>query len=507
MTETTSRREPQPFHGTSAPTPNAPRLLLVSYHFPPAETVGARRWAKIAPWIAAQGWELDVITAQPPTSGALARSRLGSLPPGTRVYGVDAPASWIERLHSAFVACARFITLRRLRGGRHRAPPRSDTSTTDQKAGTRSSLAPAEIRFDLRDLGAVRRAYTVWILHTRDHSWARAAAKTGEALIDGSQYLAVITSGPPHLTHEAGRLLAARHRLPFIMDFRDPWSIERRLPENYASPLFFTLARRYERRAVARADLVVTNTHELSSAMQMRYRETRVLTVMNGFDDEPIPPSNPDSCFIIAYTGGIYVDRDPRPLFRAVRLLLDHLDLTPSELRIELVGRVDRYDGRPIHTIVQEEGIDAYVRASHWRPRREVLELLARSSVAVCLPQDNPYAIPSKVFEYMRFRVCVLALTEQDSPLHRLLRGTEADVASPGDVRAISEILVRRYNEFRAGRRPQPLATDRRFSQEAQVEPLLSAIAAGVRWAAPDASRPDVQPKATPLERMASADR
>ena len=41
----------------------APRLLIVSYHFPPAETVGARRPAALAAFAARQGWDVRVLTA------------------------------------------------------------------------------------------------------------------------------------------------------------------------------------------------------------------------------------------------------------------------------------------------------------------------------------------------------------------------------------------------------------------------------------------------------------
>ena len=486
-------------HETSPATTDAPRLLLVSFHFPPAQTVGALRWARIAPWIVERGWDLDVITAAPGSLDAAARSRLRALPAGTRIYGVPTPPTVVNRLHRAVTTIVRTFKRRR-----HGDAPGRDGAYSN--APTPSSLPVEQIRLDWRDYRTLKRAYTVWILHAQDLAWSKAAAALGVQLAQEVDYMSVVTCGPPHLTHEAGRLIAQRTGRLFIMDLRDPWSIERRLPESYASPLFFSLSRRYERRAVARADLVVTNTDALSDAMQRGYPDANVLTVMNGFDNEPLPSSTPGSCFVVAYAGGIYVDRDPRPLFRAVHQVVEELRLTPDEFRVEMIGQVGSFGGVSLKVIAREEGVERYLRVGPWRPREQALQFLANASVVVCLPQDNPYAIPSKVFEYMRFNAWMLALAEPGSPVHGLLHDTDADIVPPRNVCEIAEALTRRYRQFRTGVRPRPIATDPRFSQEVQVKPLLSAIAS-LYGRATDAAASDEPSVTAPLEGAVPADR
>src|SRR5665213_2269981 len=79
--------------GTSAQ--ESRRLLLISYHFPPDITIGARRWEKLAHAVAERGWGLDVITCRP---SAIDAKRLESLPAGVRVYGVADPELVSERV-------------------------------------------------------------------------------------------------------------------------------------------------------------------------------------------------------------------------------------------------------------------------------------------------------------------------------------------------------------------------------------------------------------------------
>jgi len=50
-------------------------------------------------------------------------------------------------------------------------------------------------------------------------------------------------------------------------------------------------------------------------------------------------------------------------------------------------------------------------------------------------------AIPSKVFEYMRYEAWLLALAEPRSATAQLLRDTPADVVRPDDVDALAGVL------------------------------------------------------------------
>src|SRR6185437_11394927 len=43
----------------SSHLPPHPRVFLISYHFPPDRTVGARRWEKLAHFFTERGWGVD----------------------------------------------------------------------------------------------------------------------------------------------------------------------------------------------------------------------------------------------------------------------------------------------------------------------------------------------------------------------------------------------------------------------------------------------------------------
>lgn len=454
------------------------RLLLISYHFPPGPGAGALRWQKMSTHAAERGWGLDVISLHPEDLSRQDRRRLEDLPAGTRVFGVHHRAPGFDRAGKRL-----WETLKSVRGaipglGRERA---AATGSGSERSGAKrarpESLTPEEMTLSVFDRSDLRRAFHAWLAFVREGVWADDAAEVGLQLTAMDSYDAVISSGPPQMAHVAGRRVAERAGVPFVMDLRDPWSIPRRRPEPTASPVWFRIAERHEGRAVATADLVVANTDAVRRAMEDRYSDSgaRFITVTNAAD-EPVAP-RPSSTFVATYGGALYLDRDPRPLFRAARAVIERHGLSPSEFRVELVGRVESYEGVPTSTLARDEGIGDHVDVCPPVPHGELLERLARSAVLVSLPQDSPWAIPSKIFEYMQFRAWLLVYAYPGTPIWELLEGSDAHLVRPDDMESGIEALESCYRRFRDGMDPSRIAEDdERFSRRYQADRLFEAL-------------------------------
>ena len=457
---------------------SAPRLLLISYHFPPAQSAGALRWEKFAGHAAERGLAMDVVTLHPSSVSRPDMSRLAELPAGMRVYGVPEATLRLERLEQRLWRGYRRI--RPIRGaalGPGAPAPAAAGAGTARSTLSAQSFGRAEIRWTLEP-SSLRRGYFAWIDYARQRQWALAAARVGLDLSRSTTYRAVISCGPPHMAHEAGRRVAQAQRLPLVMDLRDPWSLVQRLPEAIASPVSLTLAARHERRAMGRAALVVANTEPLQLALQARYPEARarIITVMNGYDEDPMPASRPGPRFTIGYAGAIYLDRNPRVLFTAAARVVRELDLKPADFGIELMGDVASFDGVPTALIAADEGLDGFVVTRPPGSRREALEFLADATMLLSLPQDSDMAIPSKIFEYMQYDAWILALAERDSATERVLRASPADVVAPSDLEGLVRVLRSRYLQHSRGERPIRLATDPRYSRRHQARRLFDAI-------------------------------
>lgn len=448
------------------------RILLLSYHFVPSSAAGTLRWQKFATLFAGQGWGLDVIALDPSQLKGAEPERFEELPEGLRAYGVREEKILIERLIDGGWKALKRLPPRRPQA----APPTAPVGALAVPA-VAATLTREELSWNLFHRTGWRRAYYAWVRFAHDRAWARRMADLGSRLVQPGVHQFVISCGPPQLVHEAGRAVSETTGLPLIVDMRDPWTLQRRLQEYLASPMYFALAKRAEQRIVDRASLVVMNTPPAADGMAEAYPGKRVLSILNGYDEEPLPPIPARTRFVIAFAGSIYLDRDPRLVFRAAARVVRELGLTAAQFGFEFIGSAGGYGGKSLEQIATDEGIEGFVRTGRSRPRAEAMAFMAQASMLLSLPQDSTLAIPSKIYEYMRFPAWMLALTESGSATDRVLAGTGVDVVRPDDVDGMAAVLRRRYQAFIAGERPSPIARDPRLSRRHQAELLLEALA------------------------------
>ncbi len=449
------------FESTLRAPDDAPRLLLISYCFPPDPAVGGLRWQQMAMYFAEHGWVVDVIARDFSNVPGLDTGRLERLPPGMRIFSVPDREPLIARIQRMVWRPIRRVV------GHMKTPVKA------------LALSQPEIRKE-RGWRTNLRAYLAWVEVSRGRNWAEAAASRAIDLAEMEKYVAVVTSGPPHMAHEGGRIVSKKTGLPHVVDMRDPWSLVQRVQEAIASPMWLRLASRYESRVMANATLVTLNTEPSCDAMKTAYAEysDKFTVVRNGSDNEPLPPARQDKRFRLRFAGSIYLDRDPRSCFKAAKRLITELNLTPQQFLIEFVGQVYRYAGTPTLLIAEEEGIREYVRVSGQVPRKESLEFLAGATMLLSLPQDSDFAVPAKIFEYVRFEAWMLVLAMPESATGRLLKDTEADVVDHSDVDGIARVLRQRYDQFVRGERPLPIGRDGRFSRTLQAKKMLDLIIA-----------------------------
>lgn len=447
------------------------RLIVISYHFPPDRAVGARRWEKFSHFAAERGWGIDVFMRGDVVTADVEAARR-SLPSGVRVFAVPQDTLRVERIENAV------WRLLRGRGGS------TATATTDITRGVTLHQAPpssvprAELRWALQSPRGWMRIYWAALDFARISAWGDRVMDTVASVFDPHVHRAVVTSAPPFMSHDIGRRLSQRYHIPFVMDMRDPWSHVERLSEGIATPAWTRLAAHYERMAVERASLVVANTEVARRQMTASYplRARDIITVTNGGDDEEIPVPQCRHRFVIAHAGTVYLDRDPRALFEAAAQVIRRHSLTPDDLSLEFIGELEAVGGFPIEEVARAEGIADYVRTGPPRPHRDAMAFMAEASMLVTMSGTNMAAIPAKTFECVRFPAWVLALSAPGSATDLMLDGTGADVASPGDVTAIAEIIEVRYMEHKAGVRPEPIGRDPRFSRRHQAGVLLDAL-------------------------------
>ncbi len=457
--------------------PGGRRLLLISYHFAPGRAIGALRWRRMIPLLAEKGWGVDVVTAAAPPGRVQPASAPGprELPAGTAVVCVAPPVPFAERVERAIWRMYRAIprAYRAISARAESRLPERGAGARDPEPSAPRAIATREVRWRLAAPRGWLRLFWTHLERRRARLWSRSAARAAARMAAERDYLALVVSSPPHWTQEAGRIAAARARLPYVADLRDPWSATAFLPEHVATPEWLRLAVADEGATLRAATLVLANTEPAAEALRRRHPRLadRVRVVRNGWDGG-VPGAPERTRFTIAYAGSIYGDRTPEPLFRAVARARSTRELDPADFGVDLMGRIDGGGGW-VGALAERLGIGDLVTVHAAAPRAEAERFMARAAMLVSLPWGQDLSVPAKVYDYLRFEAWPLILARPGSAPARTLSGTGATVVDPDDVDAIADVLCDRYDRWRRGERPGSVRGRERFSREAAVGDLL----------------------------------
>jgi len=425
---------------TSAAGEARPRrkVLVVSYYFPPAGDVGVHRTLRFVKWLPHFGWEPIVLTTANGKVQAIDRSMLDCVP------DVE-----VHRTHS-------FELLNYGKSIDGREPRRVP------KLLSRLVYEPP------RDL------WKYLAVPDDKRGWVPYAVRAGAELIRSRGIDAVYVSGKPFSSYFIGERLGRRFGIPWIMDLRDLWTLNRR---NRPRSRWRSWAeRRLERRFVRSASAVIANTPDNRRDFTAAYPECdprKFLAITNGYDRDDFAGLSEEKYekFTIAYSGRFYFPRQRRPsLYR--RLL--GLDRRKTQLletyspryvfealarlfarRPELKDRIELVMSglgcSKVRGLPEQYALEQNVRLLGWLSYRQAVETVKRSHVSLLVlsrGEESRGWIPSKLFQYLGSGNPLIALVP-DGDVRQIIRRTRAGTTlEPDDVPGVEQAILDMYERY-----------------------------------------------------------
>ncbi|MCU0647921.1 MAG: hypothetical protein MUF00_07990 [Gemmatimonadaceae bacterium] len=432
----------------------ANRLLLVSAAFPPHAVVGATRWEQFATRLVADGLAVDVICERPGPGDLVDYSRVEGLPPGIRVIAIAPGEPLLQR---AYVRAKRLL--------------HGDTGSTLQSTEIQSS--PAATGAQSVQQPDLRERYHYWLSGARAHRWIRAAANAARAHVTAAPD-AIVSSGPPHLGHIAGREIAAAFQRPHIIDLRDPWESDL---AKWGSPARAVPSAADELSLMKTAAHTIANTPAAEELLLARapWAADKVSTILNGSDLAIRAPASDRTPFLAVHTGTLHLSRDPRPFLRAARAFVQQAAVAPADWRVVFMGHPAVIAGVPMPRLVEEHGLGTYFDFRPPAPRAEAQALMQRAHMLLAFP-GLPTQVPYKIYEYTSFSAWLLAMVGLGSAPATLLAGTSAIVTDGDDEPAILRALHDTWARHGRGEVPTAAGQDGRFLRERQYERLRALL-------------------------------
>lgn len=295
--------------------------------------------------------------------------------------------------------------------------------------------------------------------------WLPFALIAGLRIIRKEGIQALYSTSPLATTHLIASGLQFFTGLPWVADFRDPWT-EPELVKDPGAPLFrFECA--LERMVLRRANRILFTTERLCEQVLARYPHLprkKCAVIPNGYDEQDfgrVPGSPPGEGPIRILHAGLVNDtyRSPRSLLEAVAAVLHAGEVPERGLQLEFLGGGEYTESSQFRELVTELGLQKIVRVSGRVGYEESLSRQALSHVLLLLQcgEDTRSLIPAKVFEYLRIGRPILALVLPGATWDLLAEAGGASTADPTDRDQVREAL-RDVLSMAEGRRPMDRA-------------------------------------------------
>jgi glycosyltransferase involved in cell wall biosynthesis len=410
-------------------------VLLIAPYFPPMSVVGAKRPLTLVRHLPQFGWQPVVLTADPARE-SVDPSLAASIPAGlsvVREYG--------------------------------------------QPVGQRSmSHTPAQRE-------QVRRVFgydTAYFTPFDRYLWStQSGIRAALRMIAEHRPSAIHICADPWSPLLAGLSLKRRTGLPLIVDFRDPWSLQRAKMALRPPPIRWAV-RKIEARVFQAASKVVLNSEDCRDAYIEAYRgrlpAERFTAIRNAFDltlfeQRPVVHS---SAFTVLHFGHFRRLVPGEPLIRGFARFVAREGLSPSQARLRLAGTVRLED----ESLIRSLSLDEFVDVLPLVPYREGLALLQSADVlALVTVGGMALTVPAKLYDYLAAQRPILAITDQSEP-GRIVSGAGAGlVAPPSDPDAIAAALAQlRIRTAAPDRGEVPAAAVAQFSAEAQAKQFAAVL-------------------------------
>jgi glycosyltransferase involved in cell wall biosynthesis len=309
---------------------------------------------------------------------------------------------------------------------------------------------------------SLRGMFPQWLaLPDRWSSWWLGAVPAGLALIRKLKP-AVLWSTYPIAT--AHLIALTMHRLTgirWIADFRDPMAQADYPPTSIEHRTFEWIEYKTLKHC-ERAVFTAPGALRLYSERYPDIPKSRLTIIENGYDESsfasaeraPGPGNSGIRPLVLVHSGTVYPsERDPRHFFGALSDLHTNGGIKPDELKVVLRATgCDDY----LRDLIGRYGLDGIVKLEPTVPYRVALaEMLGADALLVLQAGNCNYQVPAKLYEYLRARRPILALTDPAGDTAAVLRSAGIDTIAPLDSQQeISQLLLRFLELLRQQRAP-----------------------------------------------------
>jgi len=374
------------------------KVLIITYYWPPTGGAGVQRWLKFVKYMRDFGWEPIVYTPENPEAPVIDNSLEKDIPDNLTIIK--------RKIWEPYTAYKKFI------GQKKEQKINAGFLSENKKPGLSENIS-------------------VWIrgnffIPDARKFWIKPSIKFLTNYLKNNPVDAMISTGPPHSMHMIALGLKQRLGIPWLADFRDPWTNIDFYDKLKLTSWADRIHKRMEKEVLRRADKVVTVSWNWAEDFKKIFdREINIVT--NGFDESDFENINKKLSpkFSIVHIGAMNKDRNPVNLWKVISLLVENNASFKNDIEIILIGKNDI----SVFESIKDNNLESYLQKIDYLPHKEVLDFASGAQLLLLPLNNTPNVlgiIPGKMFEYLASKRPILCIGPVNGDSARIITKTQA---------------------------------------------------------------------------------
>jgi len=393
------------------------KVLIISYYWPPSGGGGVQRWAKMSKYFKQFSWEPIVYVPENPDYPIIDHS-------------FDQDVQDVRVLKGSIIEPSRI--LRKL--GASKEANLNSGFVSDNKSWKQQVAIAIRGNFFIPDARKL---------------WISPSVKTLSKWLKNNKVDAVVSTGPPHSCHMIALALKKKFGLPWISDFRDPWTNIDFYDDLHLSSFADNQHRKKEKEVLTTADVVVSVGKTLCEELKgLGAKKTALIT--NGYDvlqeAEVL-----DKKFSLLHIGRLGKSRNPKTLWKVLSEMCKEDKVFLQSCKVNLVGNVDG----EVKESIKKEGLENIVEFVENVSNVDSLNMQKSSQLLLLLINDTPNAkgiLTGKFFEYLSTKRPIVSIGPQDGDAAEILEKSGAgETFSFTQEKELKTHLVEQFDRYKKG--------------------------------------------------------
>lgn len=425
------------------------KILIITYYWPPAGGPGVQRWLKFVKYLPDFGWKPTVFIPENPSYPIVDESLEKDVSDDldiikTKIWEPYQLAEIFGKDNKKF------------------------------KAG----------QFDVGKNQSWKSKLSIWVrgnffIPDARVFWVKPSVEYLKKYLEGNQFDAFVTTGPPHSMHLIGLELKKEFpHLKWIADFRDPWT-----EISYYKYLKLTIAadqkhRKLEQKVFETAD--VTLATSFSDAENFRKKGANAFCITNGFDKVEVKVeqkiAHKSSKFTLSYIGVLEQLRNPEVFWKVLKELVSENNDFKNDFQLKFVGRID---DKILNEIEQSELKNSVNNLGYLSHSEANVEMADSDLLLITnFPDDRSRGIiPGKIFEYLATGKQIVSFGPKESDVKKILEETNAGMHfSYNDEAELKIFLLQKFEEWKSGISNSQTQTIEQFSRKNLTKKLTELL-------------------------------